>query len=297
MIRRRRSHWIVTHQKRVSRKYNIKDDNFVRYVVSCLKSVAHEDVAWRLDEYERAAIKDKAKWVRNADLDEIIVIMTKLGFPMFLTGLDASVPQKPFPIKAWKRKFVKERDVNGLLSEMAQHKFFVLGGRDAMKAQGLFSQLVNGSLYVPNNDFKNFLKHGMNAEGYSDLKNVDIAFGAMALQNGYGDLDVTDLAILYLCKRYDDMPLAGKAVYEIMEYKRDRDVIQRHIGKLVKYGYLYRHGVKQDAMYSLTEKGMLILNKARKAFFENCQFWNQEKPNETFKQNGTGFKIANQASH
>lgn len=279
---KKRDSYISRHQHRVSRKYNIKNDNFVRYVVSSLKSVLQEDIAWRLDDHQKYAIRMATKWARNAPLEEIMYVMSALGYPMFLTGFAADMPHKAFTMMKWRQTFVKNKDINGLLNEIAKHKFFVLAGRDVIKAQGLYSQLVNGNLFVPNHDFKHFLKHGINAEGFSDLKNVDVVLGSVCLQNGFGDLGITDLAILYLCKRYDDLPLSGNAIYEIMEYKRDHDIIQRHLSRLTKSQYLTKHGVKKDSAYSLSEKGMLILNKARKAFFQDAQFWNQKSPNEAF---------------
>lgn len=282
MVKKREA-FISRHQKRVSRKYNIKNDSMVRYIVSALKSVSHEDFGWKLDEYERYAVRNMAKWARNAPLEEIMVIMSKLSIPFFLTGYDAKYPHKAFTMMKWRQDYARTKDVNGLLKQISEHKFFCLVGRDVLRSQALYSQLINSALYVPNSDFKQFLKHGMNAEGYSDVKNVDIVLGAICLQAGYQDLSVTDLAILYLCKRYDDLPLSGESIYQIMEYRREHDVIQRHLAKLTKFQYLTKHGMKKDSSYSLSEKGMLILNKARKAFFQDAQFWNQKNPNEAFK--------------
>lgn len=254
----------------------------IRYIVACLKSVSHEDISWRLDEWERYSIRSMAKWARNADLSEIIVIMAKLGFPFFITGYAANAPHKAFTMIKWRAKFAKDKDVNGLMQQIAEHKFFSLCGRDVLKSQALYSQLINGNMYVPNSSFKQFLKHGLNAEGFSDVKNVDVVLGAAFQMNGYEDLNDTDLAILYLCKKYDDMPLSGNAIYEVLTYRRDHALIQRHLARLTKFKYLYKHGTQKDSMYSLSDKGMLILNKARKAFFQDAHFWNQKSPNEAF---------------
>lgn len=280
---KKRESFVSRHQARVTRKYNVKNDNFVRYVTSCLKSVSHEEASWRLDSYELYAIRNTSKWARNSPLEEVLTIMTKLGFPMFINGYDANSPHKAFTMMKWRQKFSRDKDVNGLLEEIAKHKYFCYGGRDLIKAQGLYSQLINGAIYVPNHDFKSFLKHGLSAEGFADLKNVDIVLGALCVNNGYMELTIPDLAIMYLCKRYDDLPLSGNSLYGILEFKFDHDLIQRHIAKLTKFQYLTKHGMKKDSSYSLSDKGMLILNKARKAFFQDAQFWNQKNPNEAFK--------------
>ncbi len=69
---------------KLKKKYNIKSEEFIAWVISCIGSAPPNDVLWMLDEHEKVAIQNPLVFARSAPLEEIFVIMNKLGFHRYI---------------------------------------------------------------------------------------------------------------------------------------------------------------------------------------------------------------------
>lgn len=262
----------MPNKRRKRRKYQIRDEAFIRYVVSSIKSIPNNGIKYNLDDYERYAIFRPTQWAREAPMEEILAVCAKLGIKLTLIGMDERNPMQAYEIAKGVREFYRTKDVNALLEIAAKHKFFCMSGSTILKNLGMYSQLVNGDMYVPNKDYAAFMAIGLlDGKLTSDLAlAADEIIGRNYIMNGTENLSSDDLAVLYTIRKHDDMPLGSVSIHSYLTYNRSSQKVKRSLAKLVAGKYIYMYGNKNNAMYSVAEKGWMVLNQIREEVFKKA---------------------------
>lgn len=270
------------------RRYSIKTPNFITWVVSCLNQCSFEKKITVLDEYEMRRVKSPKRWAEIAPMEEIMVVLPKLGFDTAFVGR-GSKDRGGVPNIRTFRTFNEDGDIDVVMDEASENQYFCLTSREMMKMQVLYSQLLNGSWYVPNKDFKTLVNVMKSTKGYLFEKNrVDFDYDNMKtivsiIRNFYLakpilDLNDNDYTILYFLASNDDVPQQSARIKEIFEHKKSRKVVSQSMKKLFAYEYMERFGSEKahTAKYTLTHKGWGAIGLSLKEFMKDIKFWDAE---------------------
>lgn len=275
----------MPNKRRKRRKYQIRDEAFVRYVVSSIKKLPKHRIGEHLDDYERYATVRPAQWVREAPMEEILAVCAKIGVTLYLVGHDAEKPMKAAELMRGAKEFFKTKDANAMMEWMAKHKFFCMSGAAILKNLGAYSQLVNGDMYVPNKDYAAFLTIGFHKGKLTkELQAaVDEILGRSYILGGTEYLSTDDLAVLYLIRMNDSLPMGSIAIHSMLTHNRHPKKVSRSLAKLVVGKYICQYGTRANAMYGLLEKGWLVLNERREELFRRAKISSFEVRHEVAK--------------
>lgn len=275
------------NRKKIRRKYRAKNPAMLKNIVSCIKKVPESEKNYFLDDYEREIIKEPGRWAKESPLEEILVIMSKLAIPFTLQMMDDRLPLKAFEIHKATKEFYRRGNLKKLQEAFQKHNYFCLTGREIMKDQSLCSLLVGGSIFKASPDSKFLLKSAIR----KDIKNqkaVDDFIENLYFGSEIGELNMTDWKILFFVRRYDDLPVGTLAIHERLSYTVEPNLIQRHLAKLTKRGYLDKWGIKKTMMYALTGKGWATITEAKRKYFEGIRFFDQNESNYIIENQNNG---------
>lgn len=275
------------------RKYHVKSEKMIQHIVSCIKKLPKDEIKARLNDYEVAALSNLSKWARTAPIAEILVVVTKLGFPITIQMSDDRNPLQAYELHKATKELVRRNQFDKLIEIARTHNYFCLCGSQIMKEQGLYSLLVNGTIYKPNPETKHLLR----AAAYNDERNqksID-AFIDNVLKTGEtGDLNFIDFRILWFIRRNDDFSVQTLTIHDHLAYMAQPNVIQSHLSKLTKHGYIQKFGIKKASSYILTPKAWQTLIKTKKEYFSEIRFFEKGHSIEILKENkinGTAISV------
>lgn len=262
--------------KKHTRRYRIRTPEMINWVVSCIKLAPHHVKLERLDDYELNAIRQPRSFAKFAPIEEIIVILTRLGYQTALIGFDAQGGMNPKEMAKGAIDWVRNGDTKQLTAYLAKHKFFSLAGKEILRTQALYSQIIHGNIFVINHDFKTFMKIGAlrlkDAEQYANQRAVDEVIANTFLKNPVDDLTRIELAILFLLRKYDTLPLTLKNIKELLKHTQPIEFLFPIVSKLHQHGYLNKFGKGHKTSYMLSPKGWLAKEQARKEYFHGVRF-------------------------
>lgn len=260
----------------------------IAWVVSCIGKVNPAMRSVLLDNYESRRIINVKKWAESASVEEIMVIMTKLGFPMTLHGLGQN-KQGNFPKVKAVRVFNEEGDIDLLVDGAAENLYFCITSREVMKMQVLYSQVLNGSWFVPNKDFKSFVRVMKETSShlfeknlvdfdYDNMKLVIKIFSNFLLSKQILDLNDIDYTILFYLACNDDKPIAHERIADLFAHKQTKGFVSRSLKKLIIYDYVQRYGNNHKKItYIINHKGWKAIELALKEFLRDIKFWDLEE--------------------
>lgn len=275
-------------QQIMRRRYSLKSPNFITWVVSCVNRCSFEKKSILLDDFEMRRTKSPKRWAEIAPIEEIFIVLVKLGYDTSMIGMSSQKQGAVPNIKTY-HDFNENGDIDIVMDEASESQFFCMTSREVMKMQVLYSQILNGSWYVPNKDFKTFVNVMKSTRGYLFEKNrIDFDYDNMktiinAVHNFYMakpilDLNETDNTILFYLALHDDKPQESARIKEIFEHKRSRKIVSNSMKKLFAYEYMERFGSEKahTAKYTLTHKGWGAIGLSLKEFMKDIKFWDAE---------------------
>lgn len=241
-----------------------------------------------MDEYEMRRVHAPKRWAEIAPVEEIMIVLAKLGFDTSIVG-KGSKDRNLMPNIKSVRVFNDEGGIDEIIDGASDAKYFCMTSREIMKMQVLYSQILNGSWYVPNKDYKTLVKVMKATRGYLFEKNrVDFDYDNMKtivnvffnfyMSKPILDLNDTDNTILFFLAANDDMPQQAARIKEIFEHKRSKKVVSQSMKKLYAYEYMERFGSEKahTAKYTLTHKGWNAIGMSLKEFMRDIKFWDAE---------------------
>lgn len=274
---------VQSHRTKFRRKYRIKSDAFVNKIVECIKKTPQSEINLRLDEYEREAIRQPSRWAKASPIPEIMVIVTKLGFPMTLQMMDERNPLKAYELHKASKEYFRRGNFDKLSEAFHKHNYFCLCGSQIMKEQSLYALLVGGVMFKGSPDSKFLLKSAINKD-IRNQKSVDDFLENVYQNSQVGEFDFTDWKIIWMIRKFDNAPVGTLSIHERLGYTEEPETIQRHLTRLVKRGYLQKFGLKKMSSYILTPKSWQAITEAKKRFFKDVRFFDQ---NHSIEINGS----------
>lgn len=271
------------------RKYNVKDEKMIRHIVECIKSVPKHEIQWRLDDYERNSIRNPLRWAKTASMDELMIVVTKLGFQSTWQMVDERNPMQAYELLRNTKELNDRKKFSEIIELAKNHRYFCLTGREFLKWQSYFSLYAGSTVFKMNGDSARMLKSAL-SNNIRNQKSIDNFIYNVLETIEVGDLDLTDLRILFYVRLNDDAPVNTFALYEKF-YTLSPHILNRHLAKLYKYQYLERFGVKKASSYALTQKAWQALMNAKKQYFNGIRLWDLNESLEMGKElemrNGT----------
>lgn len=269
------------------RRYSVKTPNFIAWVVSCVGKVKPDLRSVLLDDYELRRIMFTKKWAERAPIEEVMVVLTKLGFPMTLQGMGESA-QNNYPTTKIVRRFEEDGSIETIIDTAADKRYFCLTSREVMKMQVLYSQILNGAWFVPNQDYKSFVKVMKQTKGYlfeknrtdfdyDNMKLVFKIFSNFLLSKQIMDLSEIDYVILFYMAHNDDLPTPTGRIVELFAHKHSKTMVGRSLKKLTSFGHLQRHAKGKLTQYIITHKGWKTIELCLKEFMRDVKFWDIEE--------------------
>lgn len=267
------------------REYNyVKTDGFKTWVISCLKKTTPDFRKQRLDDYEIKRVNKLLSWVNRAPMEEVIGIMTKLDFPMFVMGSNME-NQGVFGRRKVKKQYGKTKNINLIIDDAATDHFFAIAPREIAKGATMYSQILNGAYYIPNKDVKTsmqllkkvtrslFDKSKLDEDYDTFRQFIKFISNFYISKNDYSLTDL-DIAIIFYLAVNDDKPLSAHIIYDLFTQHCDEQMVKRSLSRIRRYNYAvwYGKGTFKHTQYTLTEKGWSFIDRKIKQLLSGINF-------------------------
>lgn len=272
----------MPNQPRTKRKYKIRSENFISHIIACVKSVPENEIRLRLDEYEQQAIRNPKQWATTASMEEVMVITTKLGFQSTYQMVDERNPLRTAELLKATRRLYQRKNFDELLELIKKHKYFVFTGDRIMKVQSFVTLVGDGVMYKPSPDSSRLLKSARHND-VRNQKNVDDFVVNVFRTKRILGLNALDIYILFLIRKFDDLPVATELLYDELKNQFTNVQIHKHLTKLYQYGYLHKWGLKKASMYGLNIKGWQVLIEIKKEYFRGIRFWESNEAKQAYQ--------------
>jgi hypothetical protein len=270
----------------------VKTDAMIIEIANRIKSTPKSDIDVRLDDYEREMIKFPSKWAKEAPIPELMVILTKMGHPISFSMNDERNPTHAFEVVKASKEFHRRGQLDKLIELIKKHNYFCLTGAQIMKQQDLYSLLVGGTIFKVNPNSKTLLKSAANKDSRNQ-KSVHEFLENVYHYSEIGEFDFIDWKIIFMVCRFDNAPVGTLSIHDRLSYTVEPNVIQRHLTRLTKKGFLQKYGLKKMSSYILTGKAWQAITEAKKLFFKDVRFYESSGSKEiNNEQNGSSAAIS-----